>query len=1163
MPSQAAAVDQFSRPPQVRPQEHSPEQHGEPVSPLQRQSVGSDRTEDARFSLSGDLSRTASMISRDSISASDILGSPPLSEKRPAMSPGVGAASASALGFGGPGDWEYYGAGPEEIDDTAMYGSKVGNTDVPETQATHVVELPSETSPSTAEVRPTDQQLTAHNDGKLPVDESRRSHEPSPRSTPVGFKPQPGQAAQQGHPPPAVQTPTMAVRQPQLQAQPIPQANDQVSPASTADGEHSQPKVESAPQSFIVNDSSSSVPQSFVVDDGSSSVPQSFAVDDSFVSVPVEQPQEQAPDPGRFIPVDQHNATVQELQQKLDSLQATINGHVKSVGILKQKLDETQKVADKEASNARKARNEITELQKQIVATNAAHAIAKDDLHHQKDRFQFKLTEAQTALSKAREQHGSEQEALQKKLNEAQAAAEAAQKSFDGERDGLKLQIHGNEEMITATKAEVDSLRTQLDEQKQKYHDLDKQLEEEKAKAAEAVAKAAEAVAKAAPALDPWFQGSLQRFEQALRAEASAPAVHDKLKVFIDFVNSESRLRGVDLPFGPSGEPKGFPQQPVSPPREPNPQPKVKSTPPDYVVVEPDQYSPGGRPVVHRASDSTSRPSSSDNKAAGSATSSTTIDAQRTFSEPSNTYKPYRREESVSSDRSGDPNAPQNGNRPAINNDQPAYKPFVYRPSAASISSPSVPKIKGEQRPVIRPAASAPSIPTLETSHAHEETHFEDTPQSTSSNLEFKDPFMIPQPLRPKTPTPQQPGQLHHGDSPAPAGVLGALGQLAAILPPAAPPAQATAPPQLAAIQKGLAGLAPDFSWIGQVTKAWERTASATRERLAKERRERLAAVEQHSNDLFDAGDIGYEDISVLEEQAKDDERDKEAREEKLEYDLYAAQVFGEVWARLDRETAALLELERAAAEAVEKGCAGRQALVRRDGDVVVDVGEAITTFLQVHQALESRYAKTGDAIRERDRKYKRSETKPLYAKGDIPAMKRLEKHFEVTEKRTDVKMKVETVERARVVWESVKKAVLKGLDQNKKFTNSLLSAVQSIKDDKNMDLSEQELKEKEELLRRAKQVLLDIENSSTLLMQHFDLVEMDLNDTEYEVSLASAKLEGAAADVFENLKKEKAAEDGRLKQESMGRLADIKLGREEGESLINDVLAMKAAAAP
>ena len=422
---------------------------------------------------------------------------------------------------------------------------------------------------------------------------------------------------------------------------------------------------------------------------------------------------------------------------------------------------------------------------------------------------------------------------------------------------------------------------------------------------------------------------------------------------------------------------------------------------------------------------------------------------------------------------------------------------------------------------------------------------------------------MIPQPLRPKTPTPQQPAQLPHGDSSAPTGLPSALGQLAAILPPAAPPAAPATPPQLAAIQKGLSALPPDFSWIGQTTKTWERTATATRERLAKERRERLAAVEQHSNDLFDAGDIGYEDISVLEEQAKADERDTEAREEKHEYDIYAAQVFGEVWARLDRETNALLELQRAAAEAVEKGCAGRQALARRDGDAVVDVAEAITAFLQVHKALESRYAKTGDAIRERDRKYKRSETKPLYAKGDIQAMKRLEKHFEVTEKRNDVKMKVETVERAKVVWKNVERAVFKGLDQNKKFTNSLLSAVQSIKDDKNMDLSEQELKEKEELLRRAKQVLLDIENSSTLLMQHFDLVEMDLNDTEYEVSVASAKLEGAAADVFENLKKEKAAEDGRLNHESMGRLADIKLSREEGERLINDVLAMKATVPP
>src|SRR6201999_1915433 len=79
-------------------------------------------------------SRTSSNVSRKHAHTPSTVSSPPRNEKSPSQSSqkprryadpnGVGATGASALGFGGPSDWETFGDGGFEVDDLELYATK-------------------------------------------------------------------------------------------------------------------------------------------------------------------------------------------------------------------------------------------------------------------------------------------------------------------------------------------------------------------------------------------------------------------------------------------------------------------------------------------------------------------------------------------------------------------------------------------------------------------------------------------------------------------------------------------------------------------------------------------------------------------------------------------------------------------------------------------------------------------------------------------------------------------------------------------------------------------------------------------------------------------------------------------------------------------------------
>jgi hypothetical protein len=322
-----------------------------------------------------------------------------------------------------------------------------------------------------------------------------------------------------------------------------------------------------------------------------------------------------------------------------------------------------------------------------------------------------------------------------------------------------------------------------------------------------------------------------------------------------------------------------------------------------------------------------------------------------------------------------------------------------------------------------------------------------------------------------------------------------------------------------------------------------------------------LAQVEQRSNELFDAGEIGYEDIAVLEEKAQAEERDRDASEEKEEYERYAKEVFEVVFGRLQDEVGKVMQLEGEAMAIVEDFVTeSRTVDVERHAHIV----DAIGVLLAVHRALEQRHDKVAEAVRERDRSYKRMQTKPLYAKGDIAEMKKLEKHFELNERKTEVRIKLEKVERCKVVWTTVERAVTRSTKQNEEYVDEVLSDIEEVRDDKNtIEKSEEMVNKRKKLLMDARDLLRGLSTNAAQLMLHFERVEMDLNDCEYEISVASAKLKGEGPEILQNLKKEKATEDVQLREESRKRLTHIEEDLRDAEALINNILGTREVNAP
>ena len=463
----------------------------------------------------------------------------------------------------------------------------------------------------------------------------------------------------------------------------------------------------------------------------------------------------------------------------------------------------------------------------------------------------------------------------------------------------------------------------------------------------------------------------------------------DKMKIFKEFINNECNNRAIGAPFGPNGELLGAPQP--SPVSEPQPAPRTeetveRNTPPqkppklntpspneDYVLVEPEQYSPGGRPISISARPGLPKSLSEGNLAPQPKRGSPPLDPVPEIEAPGvpTSIKPFR----PYTPAGASPVAAESGARkpaphradsaPSDAKVAVAYTPFKYTPTAAP--GKSVQKAKRDSKPPVQafsPAAAAAAAPQAQNQNNRmsvvipNETFLPPVPDKQKVPVADMPvgPAVLPPPLKPKALQQTQPAQplqappqIAPQPTPAPQNVQNRVSVLQAaqavanrpdpnlppierlldILGPVMMPESSVSHPTLEPLYKELSRFTPaDFSFIGQLTSTWETASNATRRRLQSER-ERAAAPKPRSppTRMFQDGEIGYKEMSAMENEQRVKEFAELEKESGDEWTGYLADVFEPVFKKLQCEISELCRARDTADKVCQASVAGGRGL--------------------------------------------------------------------------------------------------------------------------------------------------------------------------------------------------------------------------------------------
>jgi hypothetical protein len=152
--------------------------------------------------------------------------------------------------------------------------------------------------------------------------------------------------------------------------------------------------------------------------------------------------------------------------------------------------------------------------------------------------------------------------------------------------------------------------------------------------------------------------------------------------------------------------------------------------------------------------------------------------------------------------------------------------------------------------------------------------------------------------------------------------------------------------------------------------------------------------------------------------------------------------------------------------------------------------------------------------------------------------MKTVEKSFEMSEKENDVKAKVARGERCKRVWRLSEMAMNRGIAANEEFADDVVDAAEeaaaSLSRTSNATSGDATARKEKFLVTSdlARTTLESVYANTIALMTAFEKVDLKLNDAEYDVSVASAKLKGDKPDFLLRLEREKGVEDKRLAEE-------------------------------
>lgn len=613
------------------------------------------------------------------------------------------------------------------------------------------------------------------------------------------------------------------------------------------------------------------------------------------------------------------------------------------------------------------------------------------------------------------------------------------------------------------------------------------------------------------------------------------------------------------------------------------------------------EFSPGGRPRVKRlANIVTSRPNPVNQKQAGGPQMSPGANAPMVLEDyampglPSpSAHAPMIIEPRSATDLpqvvtpgSTQPNRPassqSNGSRPnstpAIKFEpaRPAYLPFKYN---SNVEAPRLPpeqsysSLRKDGAGSGRLLVHEPKLPTslnvaperssTPSQRVHDEA-FIGLIRQQSKAIRKKTPDVassgtIAQ-LRPGTPartlTPAQQAPPPPKGDPLNAATLALKG----MLPDTVPDSYGLSQHAKANSVKAAIDSIPDaFGFIHEMVVGWDRENRKVRKKQDDERSVRQADSEQRIDDLFNDNEIGYADIGDLEAEYKLAEAERRYQDDQQELEFFTKAVYKPVTERLQKELAQLnaqytiatdlLDLESESASRMFKSAASK-----------AEMGFVMTCMLSIFNKLEMRHQKIAEANVERERRRKRLEVTVLYVNGDNAGVKSLEAEFAVAEKMQVLHEARGKDNRANKLMDAFDRATVRGLGDNQTYVDDLLLRIREVKElvlkDPN-DISEAvyEPDGPRDSLSLAQKAIDFVLADSQKLLTISNVADKALNDADFGVSVAEARVSRADVSTHEKLAKEKEKEDEKIIEDTNSRMASIARGPEEASALIREVV--------
>lgn len=368
-----------------------------------------------------------------------------------------------------------------------------------------------------------------------------------------------------------------------------------------------------------------------------------------------------------------------------------------------------------------------------------------------------------------------------------------------------------------------------------------------------------------------------------------------------------------------------------------------------------------------------------------------------------------------------------------------------------------------------------------------------------------------------------------------------------------------------------MASIVDDFSYIKGTVIAWDKSNRQVRQKLDAERANRESENEAHIDQLFNENEIGYADVAGLEDDFKVEEAGKKYDEDQAELESFSKSVFEVVSARLEHEIADLDDIRNQVLDILQfrsqcaSDCLRTAAARSNNATEKVSLAETMSVMLQLHAKIDVRQTKLAEAKFERERRRKRLELSVLYTNGDTAGVKQLEDDFDHAQSMQVYSEAQKRDDRASKLMDSFDPAVVQGLADNQEWIDEMANKATLLRD---LVLGAESNglagRDREELLygpAGVREILDSLSNAITMVNQDSkELVDLstqadkNLNEATFAMMLADTKTANRDQKEYEQLKEEKVKEDVKIKEEYENRVNSVQKGPNEIFNSIKEV---------